>query len=421
MAINVSRTLGELAHEAENLGITVTPSGKKIGKTDYVLALRDFYLHQQYPDGNIPKHLQLILNYESPQLCCQYKDLKPAEEAEVWNDNNKWVAEQKEDGCRMLIVYTKGEGFHFYTRNISVKDFLPEEYSSKIYLPNLNTNLDHDFIIDSEIICTNSSISTKLNDKKGVITECQLQAVTALLALNSVESLEIQKNENCPLEFHVFDILYFDKNLTDLPLVKRIDYFKLGLAELNKSNILYRRVYSTMVNKKAFYLNIIKNGGEGIILKDLTQPYLSTNLRHSNWVKVKRTLSEMSGIEGMNDTIDAWVTGWKPATEGKGHDGQIGALILSTNILREDGTSYVHEIAYCPNLTDAERERISVKDSEGKLALLPEMYGKVFEVDGQAITARSLRLKHPRIIRPRPDKSPDACSITEVFLKSQVL
>lgn len=126
----------------------------------------------------------------------------------------------------------------------------------------------------------------------------------------------------------------------------------------------------------------------------------------------------MSGASG--DTVDGWISGFELGTEGKGFENLVGALYISTNLECEDGTEKVHEIARTANMPLEFRREITVIGPNGP-ELKKEMYGLVVEVEGQAVSARAMRLVHPRFIRMRPDKSAFQCSMKESFLKSQIL
>ena len=104
---------------------------------------------------------------------------------QIWNSQD-WIAEEKIDGVRMIIIWDATEKkFHFYSRNNSVTDYLPQDYSDTIFVTAKNFDYPNNFVLDSEIISSNSCLETN--------THCltQLQSTAALLNLNSEDSKTI--------------------------------------------------------------------------------------------------------------------------------------------------------------------------------------------------------------------------------------
>ena len=266
MSIQTLRTLAQLKQECVSLGLNPIIRGKKERKDDYILALRDYHIKRKYPNGK-PLSLDLMLSIESPMLCQQYKILKKEEQDAIWSSNN-WYLEEKEDGIRLPLIYTNKE-FDFFSRNISVDDYLPISYKDNIYLGNIDkSKITDNFILDCEVVSTNSNISTIMGNK-GVVTETQLQAVSALLALESSESIRVQKEEDVPLQFKVFDCLWFNGDwIIDKPLIERRKYMKKALLQLQSAGLNCKTPKSNISNKKAFYKYIIDRGGEGCFKSD---------------------------------------------------------------------------------------------------------------------------------------------------------
>ena len=73
MSIHTNRKLSEIENQCKELQIEVIPEGKKLGKTDYVLALRKHFLDTRYPSGKIPKGLEIAFERlpanEQPLTC----------------------------------------------------------------------------------------------------------------------------------------------------------------------------------------------------------------------------------------------------------------------------------------------------------------------------------------------------------------
>lgn len=424
MALATQRSLSQLKAQCQKLGIQAKMRGKKEAKDDYTYALRDYFIQENYGGyANLPESLKLMLKIESPMLSEQFKKLKPEVQKDIWT-SNQWFLEEKEDGNRQIhFIGLEGEPYQTYSRNLSVTDFLPVSYGEKMYTDDIDfTKIKDRFIIDSEVICTNPNISTVMG-KKGVVTETQLQAVTAILSMNAEDSLRVQRDEGCPLHIKAFDCLWFNGEwLIDKPLIERRKYLKVALKQMLDAGFRVSLPKSNMSNKKQFYEQILKEGGEGCIAKRVTDKYYPVTTRsHRSWVKIKRTMSESLGMEGLGDTIDAFITGYEVADESKSWAGLIGALEVSIYLRDEQGNLTQHMIAKIANIEMELRKKMTVHDENGNPMLAAEWYGKCMEIDGQAVSARARRLKHAIFIQFRPDKCPDMCVYDESFINSMIL
>lgn len=415
MSLETTRSLGQLKQECKELGLEVKVSYPREKKEDYIRALRQHHINVLYPNG-LPKSLEMMLSIDCPMLCRRYQELKPDEQARLW-DGKEYYAERKIDGARMVVFNVDGGPLNFFSRNLSVKDYLPSSYQDKILVEGVDTTkLKHTFIVDSEVVCKNPNISTIL-EGKGVVTETGLQATTAILACNQEQSHELQRTE-APLTFMVFDCLYFDGQwLLDKPLIERRKFMKLAFEELREAGLRVESPEAVYKNRKAFYNYIIKSGGEGVVFKNLRGKYNATTSRpRDGWIKLKRSTSEALG-----DTIDGFVTGFVKADPTKGWADIIGGVEVSVLLRKDDGTTETHMIARVSNIPLEEKKKMTTLDENGNPCLKQEYYGKVCEVDGQCITARVKRLKHAVLVRWRPDRSSETCVMDESFLNSMIL
>lgn len=426
MSIQTLRSLSQLQAQAKALGLSVKPTKRtssgemKYSKDDFVYALRDYFLSIK-DDKTLG--LEMMLKLESPMLCRQFKDLKPEEQKDIWREGSKWYFEEKIDGNRMVIIYTDKDGLEFFSRNNSVEDFLPVPYTQNILMENVDLTplKGMNFMIDSEVVSTNPNISTVLGSR-GVVTATQLQATTAILALNPTQSLEIQRVD--PLKFLVFDCMFKDnEDLRDKPLKDRKRALKVIFDALKQTGLIVEHPAMTTKNKKDFYEQIIARGGEGVVAKHIDSKYISTSSRsRDGWIKIKRSASESLLNAGISDTLDAFVSGFELGDEEKGWAGLVGCLIFSVYLRDKDGnvSDTPHEIAKVTNIPLELRKQITVT-KDGEPTLHPKMYGKVASIDGQDISARSLRLTHARLVNWRPDRSVDNCIVDKSWLESEVL
>lgn len=433
MAISVGLTIKELTKLANDLNVTVTPSGRnnRIMKEDLILPIREHYLQERY-GGNIPKHMQLMLDMKSPMLALRIDDLKPEQQEEVW-DSTEWVLEQKLNGVRCRIV-NDGSGIHLYSRHNSDIDLLPIEFTEKILFPdNCDLSfLDKTFIIDCEMESDNPNICTII-ENSGVATNSQLQAVTALISSATVRAHAIQRNNDLRLVFNSFDCIYYDDRwIMNEPLSKRRAVAEEVVRNLEKCNFNIRRVLCSTDNtrdgKMKFYNGIISRGGEGCIAKRASGLYIPDTTRNFNgWVKLKRSMSaafnNYSSVEdamgGMGDTIDVFITGFEPGSKDGAFEHMIGSVCVSAYIQKKDGSMELREVGKFGGMELSLREDMT-ELINGEVTLNPKYMHRVCEIDAMSMSSRNMRFQHCKFVGFRYDKLPDSCILTEEFLESQV-
>ena len=411
MSIECARRIDYLKADCELKGISITQSGKRIMKDDYVKALREWHITKKYGSiDNIPWSMKFMLSIECPQLCKRIKDLKPDQQELVWNSHD-WIAEEKIDGVRMIIVWDAAEKkFHFYSRNNSVTDYLPQDYADTIFVTAKNFDYPNNFVLDSEIISSNPCLETN--------THCltQLQSTAALLNLNSEDSKTIQKKY--PLKFVVFDCLYDSSSLIDEIWDVRHHHAAELCSKLVESGFcceLNKVVENTADNqyaKREFFDAVISRCGEGIVLKNRNAKYHATSSRTIDCVKVKR-----STADALTKDIDAFVTDYVVGKDDTRNSNMVVGFVFSILLKKQDGSVVTHPIAVCSNVSDIIKDDATVISEDGQVKLNPDYYGRVATVQGQNISARSLRLTHAVIDCWRPDRSADT---TETILESDL-
>lgn len=421
------KTLSQLKTECRKTGVwpsVLTGPGGKEARRDFVKALGDYHMKKKFPDGNVPWHLLLRREMESYQLAFQFTNLKPEEQRAIFADPD-WVVEEKEDGVRMGQFLANGAQEGAYSRNVSVEDYLPVDYTDKLVGPVLSKDLT--IVVDQEVFCSSNDIFYELQSR-GLTAETQLDATTALLSMNTKDSLEIQAK--FPLVHVVFDLLYYNgKTLYHLPwktrraMLEKIFAHLPKVSEVRGQQITERTFCLSEVvttDKEAFLEAVLTRGGEGVIAKNINAIYTPTESRgRERFVKIKRTVSGSLGRE--SDGIDAFISGWELGKPGSGWEGLVGSLTLSVNVMRPDGTEYVHEIARVSNIPQDLRQKMTIVQHGTAPYLDPEYMGKVIEVEGQDISARAKRMTHARIIKWREDRSQFDCVMTEEELNSLIL
>lgn len=406
MAIECARRIDYLDSLCRELGLEVKQAGNKLRKDDYVRALRNHFLLEKYGSiDNIPWSMKFMLSIECLQLCRRIQTLKESDQQKVW-ESDDWIAEEKVDGNRMALLWDADEKqFHFFSRNNSMVDYLPQDYKDTIYITSNNFDYDKNFVLDTEVISTSPNIET--ND-----TQCltQLQSTSALLALNPDDSIAIQRND--PLKFIVFDCLYHDESYMDKPWVERhkqTESLCNILKEYNFNCELNPVIENTEYNKnkkREFFDELIDNQKEGIVLKNKYAKYHATSSRTIDCVKVKRSTSD-----SLTNDIDAFITDYVVGNDDTRNENMVVGFIFSVRLEKEDGTIVNHNIAVCSNISDYIKEDATVIDDNGNISLNNDYYFRVATLKGQNISARNMRLTHAVIDTWRLDKSADGCEI----------
>lgn len=410
---------------ASSLGLEISPSGKngRYYKEDYINPIREFYLVNRYKSlDKIPEHLKLALKLKSPMLAKRIDALKPELQKVVW-ESDEWYFEEKLNGCRIMIVKTN-EGIRLYSRHNSVSDLLPIEYSDNIVFPS-NFDLDKvgdNFILDTEITSDTNRLNTII-ENYGVVTETQLQAVTALLGCDSSKARTIQEREGLILTFNVFDCIYYNGQwLMNEPLHRRRTLALELWKKLEDAGFKIRPVRSSSDNKRQFYKNIILEGGEGVVSKNVNGIYVpDTSRNNTGWIKIKRSVKEIADMDSsFGDTIDGWISGFEPGKPDKGLQDYVGTIKVSCYVCRKDGFIYEHEIANISGF-DMNLRKDMTENVGGIPTLKASYYGRIVEIDGQGISSRNRRLQHAVLLDFRYDKNKDSCVIEEDFLEKQIV
>jgi ATP-dependent DNA ligase len=363
------------------------------------------------------------LQIESPMLCFNYKNLKPEQQEALETDSN-WIAEEKANGARCLIVFSPAEGFSFFSRHVETKEYLPHDFTENILLVkdgqvsrprDWRWKFTKRFMLDSEILI-NGNIDTTLYNKTGVETGKELNAVCALMAINAQNAQDIQINQ-AQVYFKVFDILQFDGDrLWGLPLSSRRRSVE-GLMHRLAPLLPFELTEWVREGKDAYFKRMIAECQEGIVYKNLNMPYLTTESRpRTHQIKRKRTATE----SGQSD-IDTFIGGYGEATDGKAwaKEGLIGSLKLYVFL---DGQE--HHLATVSGMPLEIRQMLTEKDKNGRPVLKQEFYNKVVVASGQDFSAKSKRLSHALIEWARgfrTDKSYLDCTMSSEELDSQIL
>lgn len=211
-----------------------------------------------------------------------FLDLKPmllSEEATPF-DNEDYIFEVKFDGTRTLIFVDGDEIIIKSRRNVILNDTYPELLAIK--------NITKDTcIFDGEIILMD----------EGKPSFAKLQERSKLKNKYRIKYMQ----ENYPVCFVCFDILFQNKDLTQMTLMER----KKILDKFKDTDTFIKSKYIRGKGRDLFEITQ-KEGLEGVVAKERNSKYFY-DMRTKQWIKIKNLMEEEFVICGFitnnNQTI----------------------------------------------------------------------------------------------------------------------
>lgn len=309
-----------------------------------------------------------------------------------------WYAQPKYNGVRMLLVCDpKDKALHMYGRNRSVKNLVYKDYTGYVLLKKGKEYLDsfewngHPFILDCEAWSTGYIMG------EDGVEERDNNALTTILTTKDKALRESYQKTTCPVIITAFDMVPLkDKSQ---PLLERYKELTELVKDLNIDNIQLPEFMSNK-NKEQLFKSYVRNGGEGLVLKNSGCRYIPGSRSKEFQIKMKRNVSGFTGYE-----VDAFISAVYDTPEWS-KKGLIGGLKLSAYIegTEESGDPVV--IANVTGMPMAIREDITEN---------PEKYlNGVLVIDGMGISRRNRLITHAKVywsIGLREDKSPNECVI----------
>lgn len=408
-------------------------------------------------------------------------------------ESEDYTVETKMNGFRCVCTYSPEVGFEFFSRNESVTNYLNGNFTDKYLFINKGVisepkdykgAFNYRFVIDGELIVEGSKEDAAA---LGLTVEDYIQSILG----SSPEKAKAFQKEEHRLKFVVFDVLYFEPNPA-IPCAWTPCY-NYNDAELNQDQIdwvfahfskylevggfktygrakpLFKYLYSLrrtdkydvrrfpfskrrelrskIVNflqknnlpifevdyedtyKIAFTDNILREGGEGSMLKSLHAPYISalrSNRNHRAAMKIKQNIASMLS-DDMNEVkdFDVFIIGATPPKSDRIHD-MIGALTCGVYVKDENGETRVHEIAKVSGIPHEWKKKMAQIDiNTGEISLNPEYAYKVIAINGLALTASKLKFQHATLLeRGKVEfkaKNPTDCTWDIEALKNLVI
>ena len=196
-----------------------------------------------------------------------------------------WIIEPKYDGERIIAIRSGDEISLWTRRNIQASYKFPEIVNA------LKNNIEgNDWILDGEM--TVSGGFRKLLNRN---VEDRFKI-----------SLLSRKN---PATYNIFDIIRHEKDLLNIPIIERKEIL---MKVVHPDDNIAIVPFNEVKNIEEEFLNYLKEGFEGVILKNTYSKY-EPGKRSDQWLKIKK-----------GDTVDVHIIG---ATKSTGSI-PFGALLM---------------------------------------------------------------------------------------------
>ena len=276
--------------------------------------------------------------------------------------NTNYAAQEKLDGMRAVIHFTEN-GLRIFSRSAGVDDPTRplEKTSSLPHLASLKFPQLIGTILDSEILAPGIGMAVM----SGAIHSRQATPT------------------NGSVKAFVFDVLrYCEADISSNALELRIRVLEAIQRKLISPYFVFLPWAYTAKDKRKLYDQVLKRGGEGIMLKRLDAEYIQGGRPANNWFKAKKSA-----------TFDCVVIGF---TKGKGkYNNHIGAVRFGQYV---DGR--LVELGQASGMSDMVRF---------EMAANPNNYvGKVITIKGME-RLKSGAVRHPVYEGIRTDKKPSDC------------
>lgn len=368
------------------------------------------------------------------------KEITDEGEKEEKFNSKEYYVEEKFDGTRATLHFINGN-IRVFSRRVSKKtgwfcentDSLPHIRDLK-YPKHLEGT-----IIDGELLSPTG----------------MFKDVSSTLNCKSDKAIEKQKDIGL-IYFNAFDVPYYaGENITHLPLKRRKLYLKDVLKKVGSKHLKLVKYFTCAKNNaREYYFDIVRNGGEGVIIKDKKGVYESK--RSKAFLKIKKLLTrdlillnfseptlEYNGKYPTFDRWDYWetnegdlvdlssmneksrevfISNWsldevRPVSKYY-VEGWVGNLILGVEISKEEKENLPSDKKF-NFYTKGDKEYIEVCECGGFDEEMRDYFTKnkerlikentVIEVMCNEIFKETGKMRHPRFNRIRLDKGAEEC------------
>ena len=293
----------------------------------------------------------------------------------------KVQVEEKLDGFRVIIH--KDKNVKLFTRNL---EDVTNQFPDVVEI--IKEIKEDKFILDSEVV--------GYDKKTGKYLPFQN------ISIRIKRKYDIEKmGEEYPVEINVFDILYYKKNLMDTKLKERREVLEKIIKEKKGKIKLTKKIISD--NKKEiekFFENALKNGREGIMVKNLDSLYKPG--RYVNgWGKLKKILEPLDLVivkaEYGTGKRAGSLTSFTLSCKDKDNYLEVGKV--STGVKEKDD-----ELTYA-ELTKLLKPLI-IREHEKMIDVKPKIILEIGyeEIQKSSAYTSGYALRFPRVLRLRNDK-----------------
>src|SRR3989338_982467 len=322
------------------------------------------------------------------------------------------AVEGKYDGLRMQVHRSDARVEIFSRKQEKMTHMFPEIVAAARQLP------AKEFILEGEALAYNAG-EDKYYSFQQTIQRKRKHGIAG-------------KSEELPLHLFAFDILYLDgKEYTYEEYSARRNILE-KILNVNKTIVPSKRIIAkTAQQLEAFFQSCINGGLEGIIAKDLKQPYVA-GARKFAWIKLKRSYGALA------DSIDVVICGYYL---GKGQRTEFAFGGLLTAVYNEESGKFETIAKIGSGFTEKEMgsfeemlHKITIKEKPAGLEseLVPDFWVKlkyVISVTADEITlspmhtcgkgkgedAKGYALRFPRMVELRIDKGPsETTTVSEI-------
>lgn len=341
-----------------------------------------------------------------------------------WEDNNEYVAERKYDGSRYLMYLNQpvdfGDGHGvfqnvFRSRQVSKKTGDTVDKTQNV--PHLSQvvfvfeGTPIKAIFDGEIIVSETASSNEVTSIMGSLPE-------------KAQKLQFERGY---VTYMIFDILEVNgADLSKEPWWKRRKLLEALYEVMFKKHKHIQLSEVVREGKEEFYNNIVAEGGEGVILKNMKAPYRYAEIggkeyrNKDTWIKVKKYDTFDVVIMGYTEPTKLY-TGKHPETwqyweTTKGelliNEGKPG--VESVPVTRDYFLGWIGAVKFGQYKDGAlveigQTDGMNDSDKSFFTALKEGMIGRVMEVGAMEQIKKTGALRHPRFIQMRDDKNPEQC------------
>lgn len=376
---------------------------------------------------------------------------------EIW-ESSDYIAEEKIDGSRYMNI-----GGRFFSRRKSVKDGIPVEKTDNV--PHLVEIFEKypNLILDGEVYIEGaksndvvSIMGAKMEKAlwrqgygefkepliEGSKGNWRIDSNSDWVEIPRKEVKELLDKEVTPVRYAVYDII---RDIDGNWLMDEDWSTRRGILEeqietlLNDYPLLAEHVMLVgyvRESKKEYNREIMQQGGEGVMLKNIHGKYFPDKKPRWNWIKVKQEITSDVVITGFKDPVREYnptkpelLKTWQYWQDDEGDlivfDGQDRAQEYSKNhgmsvepVSRFYFNGWIGSVEFSQYNSEGELQYVGfcsgiADDLRKDMSENPDKYlGECMEISAMERTSDGY-FRHPQFLRMRPDKNPEECLVGE--------